>query len=55
MESGLSPARLSELAGLDKKRRGGLINLVLLKGLGQAFVYPLETDRLAAFLAGGLQ
>ncbi|MCI8361237.1 MAG: 3-dehydroquinate synthase [Clostridiales bacterium] len=55
VESGLSPARLSALAGLDKKRRGGLIHLVLLKGLGEAFVHPLETDHLTAFIAGGLQ
>lgn len=55
VESGLSPARLSELAGLDKKRRGGLINLVLLKSIGASFVYPLETDKLAAFLEGELR
>ena len=55
VDSGLSPSRLSELAGLDKKRRGGCINLVLLKEIGEAFVYPLQTDRLPAFLAGGIR
>ena len=54
-EAGLSPKRAGELAGMDKKRRGGKINLVLLKEIGSSFVYAMDTDKLAEFLAGGLQ
>ena len=52
-ESGLPLSRLAQLAVLDKKRRGGRINLVLLREIGQAFLYPLELEKLAAFLEEG--
>lgn len=55
VESGVPLSRLAALAGLDKKRRGGNINLVLLKEIGSSFVYPLELSRLAGFLEGGVR
>lgn len=33
---------LSGLIGSDKKRRGGSLDMVLLKGIGQAFVHPVS-------------
>ncbi len=36
----------------DKKRSGGVINLVLPKKTGMVYLYPLEVDKLEAFVGG---
>lgn len=37
----------------DKKRRGDDINLVLIREIGQSFIYTIKADRLYDFLKGG--
>lgn len=48
-ESGLPPADLVNAASNDKKRAGDLMNLVLLRRVGEAFVHPLPAASLPAF------
>ena len=31
---------------LDKKARGGIVNLVMLKKIGESFLYPADRKRL---------
>lgn len=38
---------------LDKKRAGSKIDLVLLREIGDSYIYPIEVDSLFAFLGGG--
>lgn len=47
----LSHARMIEWMQLDKKNRAGELRLVLWRGLGQAFVTPVEVPKLASALA----
>lgn len=44
------PARIAEAALLDKKNRGGTIRLVLLRRIGESFLYPLPGSELPRFL-----
>jgi len=38
----------------DKKKTGSIINVVLMKGIGDVFLRPVAQDRLQAFLSGAL-
>ena len=49
-----TPAQLCEAAMHDKKRRGDTMNLVLLHGIGDAFVYPIACGDLTDFVAKGM-
>ena len=47
-----SPERLLELMAQDKKVKGGKLALILVHGIGHAFVeHSVAMDRLSAFLA----
>ena len=45
---------IAEAALADKKRKGGSITLVLPDRVGNSRLYPVSTDTLAAFFAGGI-
>jgi 3-dehydroquinate synthase len=46
VESNESIDKIVETALLDKKARGGVINLVMLKKIGESFLYPVDKKRL---------
>ncbi len=41
------PAQLVRAALLDKKARGGVVNLVMLRKIGESFLYPADEKRLS--------
>lgn len=49
-----SPEQLCEAAMLDKKRRGDLMNIVLLHSIGDAFVYKIPCSELLDFVRRGM-
>lgn len=51
-ETTLAVDRLAAAALHDKKMSGASLRLVLLKNIGESYVYPIEADRFAAFLKG---
>ena len=46
VQSNADVSRIVETALLDKKARGGIINLVMLKKIGESFLYPADKKRL---------
>ncbi len=43
---------LAEIAALDKKRMGGIINFILLEDIGKSFIHKLCAEDLLSFLKG---
>lgn len=50
-----SPEAICEAAMLDKKRRGDSLNIVLLKEIGDSFVYKIKCADLLEFVRGGVK
>ncbi|QAT50861.1 3-dehydroquinate synthase [Caproiciproducens sp. NJN-50] len=46
----MEPNRIAEATRLDKKSRGGSINLVLLRKIGESFLHPVPRGELGRFL-----
>lgn len=49
-----TPEQLCQAAMLDKKRRGEHMNIVLLKEIGDSFVYRIKCAELPDFVRGGM-
>lgn len=50
VSDGTDPKRIAEATRLDKKSRGGSINLVLLRTIGESFLHPVPRGELGRFL-----
>ncbi|HCC34230.1 MAG TPA: 3-dehydroquinate synthase [Ruminococcaceae bacterium] len=48
---GAKPTEIACIAGKDKKVLGGKLNLVLIRQIGDAFLYPIASDELFGFIS----
>lgn len=46
---------ICDAAMLDKKRRGDSMNIVLLKSIGDSFVYKIKCADMLKFVSGGIK
>ena len=51
---GFTAEEICEAAMLDKKRRGDYMNIVLLRNIGDSFVYRIKCDDMLDFIRKGM-